>query len=135
MTKLETIVLTYLNQVQRTHIDNISHATNIQLEVLQEILNGLIRLSYIEQEHELDDSSMAQDVTYVFFIPSGFYSITSRGMLALAEYKLTQKEKRNEFIFNVAKWLFPIIVTIAIAVIGWFFFLNDLYKFHFVNCQ
>lgn len=122
MTKLETIVLTYLNQVQRTHIDNISHATNIQLEVLQEILNGLIRLSYIEQEHELDDSSMAQDVTYVFFIPSGFYSITSRGMLALAEYKLTQKEKRNEFIFNVAKWLFPIIVTIAIAVIGWFFF-------------
>lgn len=122
MTKLEIIVLTYLNQVQRTHIDNISHATNIQLEVLQEILNGLIRLSYIEQEHELDDSSMAQDVTYVFFIPSGFYSITSRGMLALAEYKLTQKEKRNEFIFNVAKWLFPIIVTIAIAVIGWFFF-------------
>ena len=65
---------------------------------------------------------MAQDVTYVFFIPSGFYSITSRGMLALAEYKLTQKEKRNEFIFNIAKWLFPIIVTIAIAVIGWFFF-------------
>lgn len=122
MTKLEAIVLTYLNQVKRTHIDNISHATNIQLEVLQEILNGLIRLSYIEQEHELDDSSMAQDVTYVFFIPSGFYSITSRGMLALAEYKLTQKEKRNEFIFNIAKWLFPIIVTIAIAVIGWFFF-------------
>ena len=122
MTKLEAIVLTYLNQVKRTHIDNISHATNIQLEVLQEILNGLIRLSYIEQEHELDDSSMAQDVAYVFFIPSGFYSITSRGMLALAEYKLTQKEKRNEFIFNIAKWLFPIIVTIAIAVIGWFFF-------------
>lgn len=122
MTKLEAIVLTYLNQVKRTHIDNISHATNIQLEVLQEILNGLIRLSYIEQEHELDDSSMAQDVTYVFFIPSGFYSITSRGMLALAEYKLTQKEKRNEFIFNIAKWLFPIIVTIAIAVIGWLFF-------------
>lgn len=122
MTKLEAIVLTYLNQVKRTHIDNISHTTNIQLEVLQEILNGLIRLSYIEQEHELDDSSMAQDVTYVFFIPSGFYSITSRGMLALAEYKLTQKEKRNEFIFNIAKWLFPIIVTIAIAVIGWSFF-------------
>ena len=122
MTKLEAIVLTYLNQVKRTHIDNISHATNIQLEVLQEILNGLIRLSYIEQEHELDDSSMAQDVTYVFFIPSGFYTITSRGMLALAEYKLAQKEKRNEFIFNIAKWLFPIIVTIAIAVIGWFFF-------------
>ena len=72
MTKLEAIVLTYLNQVKRTHIDNISHSTNIQLEVLQEILNGLIRLSYIEQEHELDDSSMAQDVTYVFFIPSGF---------------------------------------------------------------
>lgn len=122
MTKLEAIVLTYLNQVKRTHIDNISHTTNIQLEVLQEILNGLIRLSYIEQEHELDDSSMVQDVTYVFFIPSGFYSITSRGMLALAEYKLTQKEKRNEFIFNIAKWLSPIIVTIAIAVIGWFFF-------------
>lgn len=74
MTSLEAIVLTYLNQVQRTHIDNISHDTNIQLEVLQEILNGLVRLSYIEQEHELDDSSMPQDVTYVFlflldFIP------------------------------------------------------------------
>lgn len=122
MTKLEAIVLTYLNQVQRTHIDNISHDTNIQLDMLQEILNGLIRLSYIEQERELDDSSMPQDVIYVFFIPSGFYSITSRGMLALAEYKLTQKEKRKEFIFNIAKWLFPIIVTIAIAVIGWFFF-------------
>lgn len=51
MTRLEAIVLTYLNQVQRTHIDNISHATNIQLEVLQEILNGLVRFSYIEQEH------------------------------------------------------------------------------------
>ena len=122
MTKLEAIVLTYLNQVQRTHIDNISHDTNIQLEVLQEILNGLIRLSYIEQEHELDDSSMPQDVTYVFFIPSGFYSITSIGMLALAEYNLAQKEKRKDFIFNVVKLLFPIIVTIFIAVIGWLFF-------------
>lgn len=122
MTRLEAIVLTYLNQVQRTHIDNISHDTNIQLDVLQEILNGLIRLSYIEQERELDDSSMPQDVIYVFFIPSGFYSITSRGMLALTEYKLTQKEKRNEFIFNVAKLLFPIIVTIVISVISWLFF-------------
>lgn len=122
MTRLEAIVLTYLNQVQRTHIDNISLDTNIQLEVLQEILNGLIRLSYIEQEHELDDSSMPQDVTYVFFIPSGFYSITSRGILALAEYNLAQKEKRKDFIFNVAKLLFPIIVTIVIAVIGWLFF-------------
>lgn len=122
MTKLEAIVLTYLNQVQRTHIDNISHATNIQLEVLQEILNGLVRLSYIEQEHELDDSSMPQDVTYVFFIPSGFYSITSRGMLALAEYNLAQKEKRKEFIFNIFKWLIPLIITIAIAVVGWLFF-------------
>lgn len=122
MTKLEAIVLTYLNQVQRTHIDNISHATNISLEVLQEILNGLVRLSYIEQEHELDDSSMPQDVTYVFFIPSGFYSITSRGMLALAEYNLAQKEKRKEFIFNIFKWLIPLIITIAIAVVGWLFF-------------
>lgn len=122
MTRLEAIVLTYLNQVQRTHIDNISHATNIQLEVLQEILNSLVRLSYVQQETKLDDTPMPKDIIYVFFIPSGFYSITSRGMLALAEYKLTQKEKRNEFIFNVAKWLFPIIVTIAIAVIGWFFF-------------
>ena len=122
MTSLEAIVLTYLNQVQRTHVDNISHNTNIQLEVLQEILNGLIRLSYIEQEHKLDDSSMPQDFTYVFFIPSGFYSITSRGMLALAEYKLTQKEKRNEFIFNVAKWLIPLIITIITSVIGWLFF-------------
>ena len=122
MTRLESIVLTYLNQVQRTHIDNISHDTNIQLEVLQEILNGLIRRSYIEQERELDDSSMPQDVIYVFFIPSGFYSITSRGRLALTEYKLTQKERRNEFIFNVAKLLFPIIVPIDIAVIGWLFF-------------
>ena len=122
MTSLEAIVLTYLNQVQRTHIDNISHDTNIQLEVLQEILNGLVRLSYIEQEHELDDSSMPQDVTYVFFIPSGFYSITSRGMLALAEYKLTQKEKRKEFIFNICKWLISLIITIAIAVGGWLFF-------------
>ncbi|MFR1898696.1 MAG: hypothetical protein ACLS3B_03920 [Veillonella atypica] len=122
MTSLEAIVLTYLNQVQRTHVDNISHNTNIQLEVLQEILNGLIRLSYIEQEHKLDDSSMPQDFTYVFFIPSGFYSITSRGMLALAEYKLTQKEKRNEFIFNVAKWLIPLIITIITSVVGWLFF-------------
>lgn len=122
MTRLEAIVLTYLNQVQRTHIDNISRDTNIQLEVLQEILNGLIRLSYIEQERELDDSSMPQDVIYVFFIPSGFYSITSIGMLALAEYNLAQKEKRKDFIFNVAKLLFPIIVTIVIAVIGWLFF-------------
>lgn len=122
MTRLEAIVLTYLNQVQRTHIDNISHAINIQLEVLQEILNGLVRLSYIEQEHELDDSSMPQDVTYVFFIPSGFYSITSRGMLALAEYNLAQKEKRKEFIFNIFKWLISLIITIAIAVVGWLFF-------------
>lgn len=51
MIKLEAIVLTYLNQVQRAHIDNTSHVTNIQLEVLQEILNGLVRFSYIEQEH------------------------------------------------------------------------------------
>lgn len=122
MTRLEAIVLTYLNQVQRTHIDNISHDTNIQLDVLQEILNGLIRLSYIEQERELDDSSMPQDVIYVFFIPSGFYSITSRGMLALAEYKLTQKEKRKEFILNICKWLISLIITIAIAVVGWLFF-------------
>lgn len=122
MTRLEAIVLTYLNQVQRTHIDNISHDTNIQLDVLQEILNGLIRLSYIEQERELDDSSMPQDVIYVFFIPSGFYSITSRGMLALAEYKLTQQEKRKEFIFNICKWLISLIITIAIAVVGWLFF-------------
>lgn len=122
MTNLEAIVLTYLNQVQRTHIDNISHDTNIQLEVLQEILNGLVRLSYVQQETKLDDTPMPRDVICVLFIPSGFYSITSRGMLALAEYKLTQKEKRNEFIFNVAKWLFSIIVTIVISVIGWFFF-------------
>lgn len=122
MTNLEAIVLTYLNQVQRTHIDNISHDTNIQLKVLQEILNGLVRLSYVQQETKLDDTPMPRDVIYVLFIPSGFYSITSRGMLALAEYKLTQKEKRNEFIFNVAKWLFSIIVTIVISVIGWFFF-------------
>ena len=61
---------------------------------------------------------MPQDVTYVFFITSSFYSITSRGMLALAEYKLIKKEKRNEFIFIVVKQLFPIIVTIVIAVIG-----------------
>ena len=122
MTRLEAIVLTYLNQVQRTHIDNISHAINIQLEVLQEILNGLVRLSYIEQEHELDDSSMPQDVTYVFFIPSGFYSITSRGMLALAEYNLAQKEKRKDFILNLAKWLIPLIITIITSVVGWLFF-------------
>lgn len=122
MTNLEAIVLTYLNQVQRTHIDNISHDTNIQLKVLQEILNGLVRLSYVQQETKLDDTPMPRDVICVLFIPSGFYSITSRGMLALAEYKLTQKEKRNEFIFNVAKWLFSIIVTIVISVIGWFFF-------------
>lgn len=122
MTNLEAIVLTYLNQVQRTHIDNISHDTNIQLEVLQEILDGLVRLSYVQQETKLDDTPMPRDVICVLFIPSGFYSITSRGMLALAEYKLTQKEKRNEFIFNVAKWLFSIIVTIVISVIGWFFF-------------
>ena len=38
-----------------------------------------------------------------FYIPSGFYSITSRGMLTLAEYKLIKKEKRNEFIFIVIK--------------------------------
>ena len=38
MTRLEVIVLTYINQVQRTHIDNISHVTNIQLEVLKKSL-------------------------------------------------------------------------------------------------
>ena len=122
MTKLEAIVLTYLNQVQRTHIDNISHATNIQLEVLQEILNSLVRLSYVQQEPKLDDTPMPKDIIYVFFIPSGFYSITSRGMLALAEYNLAQKEKRKEFIFNIFKWLIPLIITIAIAVVGWLFF-------------
>lgn len=122
MTKLEAIVLTYLNQVQRTHIDNISHATNIQLEVLQEILNSLVRLSYVQQETKLDDNPMPKDIIYVFFIPSGFYSITSRGMLALAEYNLAQKEKRKEFIFNIFKWLIPLIITIAIAVVGWLFF-------------
>ena len=122
MTRLEAIVLTYLNQVQRTHIDNIFHDTNIPLEVLQEILNGLVRLSYIEQEHELDDPPMPQDVTYVFFIPSGFYSITSRGMLALAEYNLAQKEKRKDFILNLAKWLIPLIITIITSVVGWLFF-------------
>lgn len=122
MTRLEAIVLTYLNQVQRTHIDNISHATNIQLEVLQEILNSLVRLSYVQQETKLDDTPMPKDIIYVFFIPSGFYSITSRGMLALAEYNLAQKEKRKEFIFNIFKWLIPLIITIAIAVVGWLFF-------------
>lgn len=122
MARLEAIVLTYLNQVQRTHIDNISHATNIPLEVLQEILNGLVRLSYVQQETKLDDTPMPKDIIYVFFIPSGFYCITPKGTQALIEYNLTQKEKRNEFIFNVAKWLFSIIVTIVIAVIGWLFF-------------
>ena len=122
MTQLEAIVLTYLNQVQRTHIDNISHDTNIQLEVLQEIINGLVRLSYVQQETKLDDTPMPRDVIYVFSIPSGFYSITSKGMQALLEYNLAQKEKRNEFIFNVAKWLIPLIITIITSVIGWLFF-------------
>lgn len=122
MTQLEAIVLTYLNQVQRTHIDNISHNTNIQLEVLQEIINGLVRLSYVQQETKLDDTPMPRDVIYVFSIPSGFYSITSKGMQALLEYNLAQKEKRNEFIFNVAKWLIPLIITIITSVIGWLFF-------------
>lgn len=122
MTQLEAIVLTYLNQVQRTHIDNISHNTNIQVEVLQEIINGLVRLSYVQQETKLDDTPMPRDVIYVFSIPSGFYSITSKGMQALLEYNLAQKEKRNEFIFNVAKWLIPLIITIITSVIGWLFF-------------
>lgn len=122
MTKLEAIVLTYLNQVQRTHIDNISHATNIQLEVLQEILNGLVRLSYVQQETKLDDTPMPKDVVYVFFIPSGFYSITPKGIQALLEHNHAQKEKRNEFIFNIFKWLISLIITIAIAVVGWLFF-------------
>lgn len=93
-----------------------------QLEVLQEIINGLVRLSYVQQETKLDDTPMPRDVIYVFSIPSGFYSITSKGMQALLEYNLAQKEKRNEFIFNVAKWLIPLIITIITSVIGWLFF-------------
>lgn len=122
MTQLEAIVLTYLNQVQRTHIDDISHNTNIQLEVLQEIINGLVRLSYVQQETKLDDTPMPKDVIYVFFIPSGFYSITPKGIQALLEYNLAQEEKRKEFIFNIFKWLISLIITIAIAVVGWLFF-------------
>lgn len=122
MTQLEAIVLTYLNQVQRTHIDNISHNTNIQLEVLQEIINGLVRLSYVQQETKLDDTPMPKDVIYVFFIPSGFYSITSKGMQAVLEYNLAQKEKRKDSILNLVKWSIPLIITIAIAVVGWLFF-------------
>lgn len=122
MTRLEAIVLTYLNQVQRTHIDNISHNTNIQLEVLQEIINGLVRLSYVQQETKLDDTPMPRDVICVLFIPSGFYSITSKGMQALLEYNLAQKEKRKDFILNLVKWLIPLIITIVISVVGWLFF-------------
>lgn len=122
MTRLEAIVLTYLNQVQRTHIDNISHNTNIQLEVLQEIINGLVRLSYVQQETKLDDTPMPRDIICVLFIPSGFYSITSKGMQALLEYNLAQKEKRKDFILNLVKWLIPLIITIVISVVGWLFF-------------
>lgn len=122
MTQLEAIVLTYLNQVQRTHIDDISHNTNIQLEVLQVIINGLVQLSYVQQETKLDDTPMPKDVIYVFFIPSGFYSITPKGIQALLEYNLAQEEKRKEFIFNIFKWLISLIITIAIAVVGWLFF-------------
>ncbi len=122
MTRLEAIVLTYLNQVQRTHIDNISHNTNIRLDVLQEIINGLVRLSYVQQETKLDDTPMPRDVICVLFIPSGFYSITPKGTQALIEYNLAQKEKRKEFIFNIFKWLISLIITIAIAVVGWLFF-------------
>lgn len=122
MTQLEAIVLTYLNQVQRTHIDDISHNTNIQLEVLQVIINGLVQLSYVQQETKLDDTPMPKDVIYVFFIPSGFYSITPKGIQALLEYNLAQEEKRKEFIFNIFKWLISLIITIAIAIVGWLFF-------------
>lgn len=122
MTRLEVIVLTYLNQVQRTHIDNISHNTNIRLDVLQEIINGLVRLSYVQQETKLDDTPMPSDVICVLFIPSGFYSITSKGMQALLEYNLAQKEKRKDFILNLAKWLIPLIITIVTSVVGWLFF-------------
>lgn len=122
MTSLEAIVLTYLNQVQRTHIDNISHNTNIQLEMLQESINGLVRLSYVQQETKLDDTPMPKNVINIFFIPSRFYSITSKGMQALLEYNLAQKEKRKDFILNLAKWLIPLIITIITSVVGWLFF-------------
>lgn len=122
MTRLEAIVLTYLNQVQRTHIDDISHNTNIQLDVLQEIINGLVRLSYVQQETKLDDTPMPRDVICVLFIPSGFYSITSKGIQALLEYNLAQKEKRKDFILNLAKWLIPLIITVVTSVVGWLFF-------------
>lgn len=122
MKQLDAKVLTYLNQTQKTHIDDISHNTNINSEVLQEILNNLVRLSYVEQEHELDNTPPPPGVISIFFIPTGFYSITPRGMYALTEYNITQKETLNKVIINTVKWLTPIIVTIIIAVVGWLFF-------------
>lgn len=122
MKQLDAKVLTYLNQTQKLHIDNISHNTNIKLEVLQEILNNLVRLSYVEEEHELDNTPTPPEVIYIYFIPTGFYSITPRGMHALEEYKITQRETLKKVIINTIKWLIPIIVTIIIAVVGWIFF-------------
>lgn len=122
MKQLDAKVLTYLNQTQKPHIDDISYNTNIKLDVLQEILNNLVHLSYVEEEHELDNTPMPPGVISIIFIPTGFYSITPRGMYALTEYNITQKETQKKVIINTIKWLIPIIVTIIIAVIGWIFF-------------
>ena len=92
MKQLDAKVLTYLNQTQKLHIDDISHNTNIKLEVLQEILNNLVRLSYVEEEQELDNTPTPPDVIYIYFIPTGFYSIMPRDMKALTEYDITQKK-------------------------------------------
>jgi hypothetical protein len=118
MTQLDAKVLAYLNKPQKKHIDDISYNTNIQLEVLQETLNNLVHLSYVEQDHELDNTPMPPNVVSIFFIPTGFYSITPKGMHALAEYNITQKETRKKAIISIVKWLIPLIFT----VVGWFCF-------------
>lgn len=75
MKQLDAKVLTYLNQTQKTHIDDISHNTNINSEVLQEILNNLVRLSYVEQEHELDNTPPPPGVISIFLFLQDFIQL------------------------------------------------------------
>ena len=79
MKQLDVKVLTYLNQTQKPHINDIFHNTNIQLEVLQEVLNNLVKLSYVEQEHELDNTPMPPNVISIFSFLQAFIRLHQEG--------------------------------------------------------
>lgn len=78
ITQLDTKVLAYLNKPQKKHIDDISYNTNIQLEVLQETLNNLVHLSYVEQDHKLDNTPMPPNIVSIFLFLQAFIQLRQK---------------------------------------------------------